>query len=289
LGGGLVKTEWFNRYRDSDKPERFDRIVQSWDTANKATELSDFSVCTTWGIKGKHLFLIGLFRQRLEYPALKRAVREQQNLFNASVVLIEDKASGTQLIQDLIAEGCHRVTRYQSNDEKTMRMHAQTAVIENGFVHIPETAPWLTEYLHELAVFPNGKHDDQADSTAQFLDWFRRPCPVSSFIETMRLVERLRKPENPERFRVRLQAPPGLGAVQTFSGRHINVGLDGTIEMSAEDAQFYIRDGWTKLAEWTTEEEAAAEPSKPQPMPQPGSMEWFEMQKRKAEQSGGTV
>ena len=44
LGGGLVKTEWFNRYRDSDKPERFDRIVQSWDTANNASELSDFSV-----------------------------------------------------------------------------------------------------------------------------------------------------------------------------------------------------------------------------------------------------
>src|SRR5215831_20606137 len=101
LGGGLVKTKWFKRYRDSDKPERFDRIVQSWDTANKATELSDYSVCTTWGVKGKHLFLIGLFRRRLEYPALKRAVREQQNLFDASVVLIEDKASGTQLIQDL--------------------------------------------------------------------------------------------------------------------------------------------------------------------------------------------
>src|SRR5262249_26812426 len=55
--------------------------------------------------------------RRLEYPALKRAVREQQNLFNASDVLIEDKASGTQLIQDLIAEGCHGVTCYLSNDE----------------------------------------------------------------------------------------------------------------------------------------------------------------------------
>jgi phage terminase large subunit-like protein len=61
---------------------------------------------------------------RLEYPALKRAVREQQNLLNASVVLIEDKASGTQLIQDLIAEGCHGVTRYQPTDEKTMRMRS---------------------------------------------------------------------------------------------------------------------------------------------------------------------
>ena len=55
--------------------------------------------------------------------------------------------------------------------------HAQTPVIENGFVHLPETAPWLAEYLHELAVFPNGKHDDQADSTAQFLNWFKRPFP----------------------------------------------------------------------------------------------------------------
>jgi len=59
--------------------------------------------------------------------------------------------------------------------------------------------------------------------------------------------------------------------------------------MWAEDAQYFIRDGWTKLAECTTEEDAAAEPSKPQTMPQPGSMEWFEMRKRKAEQSGGTV
>src|SRR6516165_5975178 len=63
--GGLVKAEWFKRYRESELPERFERIVQSWDTANKPTELSDFSVCTTWGVKGKNLFLLGLFRRRL--------------------------------------------------------------------------------------------------------------------------------------------------------------------------------------------------------------------------------
>ena len=163
LGGGLVRAEWFKRYGEKDRPERFDRIVQSWDTANKATELSDFSVCTTWGVKGKDLFLLGLFRRRLEYPALKRAVREQQSLFDAKEVLIEDKASGTQLIQELINDGCHGVTRYQPTCDKIMRLHAQTAMIENGFVHIPETAPWLAEYLHELTVFPKGKHDDQVE------------------------------------------------------------------------------------------------------------------------------
>src|ERR1700757_4880034 len=80
----------------------------------------------------------------------------------ATVVLIEDKASGTQLIQELITEGCHSATRYQPTGDKTMRLHAQTTVLESGFVHIPETAPWLAEYLHELTVFPNGKHDDHA-------------------------------------------------------------------------------------------------------------------------------
>ena len=141
LGGGLVKAVWFKRYREDELPERFDRIVQSWDTANKATELSDFSVCTTWGVKGKELFLLAVFRQKLEYPALKRAVREQQNRFKATVVLIEDKASGTQLIQELIKDGCHAVTRYQPTTDKVMR-HAQTALIENGFARIPEDAPW---------------------------------------------------------------------------------------------------------------------------------------------------
>src|SRR5215472_9981257 len=260
LGGGMVKVQWFKRYRDNERPKHFDRIVQSWDTANKATELSDFSVCTTWGVKGKDLFLIGLFRRRLEYPELKRAVREQQSLFGADKVLIEDKASGTQLIQELIADGCHAVTRYQPACDKIMRLHAQTAMIENGFVHIPETAPWLEEYLHEMTVFPRGKHDDQVDSTAQFLDWFKRPFPGHVFLTLMRMdVEGRRKQErdqNPERFRVRLRAPAGItGQVQPLSGRIIDIGPDGTVEMSAADAQPLINSGWTKLAEWTSDDE----------------------------------
>src|SRR6516164_3670186 len=57
-GGGMVKAAWFASYRPNERPEPFDRIVQSWDTANKASELSDFSVCTSWGIKGKDLYLL---------------------------------------------------------------------------------------------------------------------------------------------------------------------------------------------------------------------------------------
>ena len=114
-------------------------------------------------------------------------------------MLIEDKASGTQLIQELIADGCHAVRRYQPTTDKIMRLNAQTGVIENGFVHIPETAPWLAEYLHEMTVFPNGKHDDQVDSTAQFLDWSNKPFPSQGYYEWVRqraqAIEEQRKPQ----------------------------------------------------------------------------------------------
>jgi predicted phage terminase large subunit-like protein len=122
-GGGTIKAVWFRSYAPNERPDKFDRIVQSGDTANKAGELSDFSVCATWGIKGKDLYLLLVQRKRMEYPELKRAVLDQCQAFEASVVLIENKASGTQLIQELIQEGLHAVTRYQPPSDKIMRMH----------------------------------------------------------------------------------------------------------------------------------------------------------------------
>src|SRR6516225_8556347 len=79
-GGGLVKAAWFRHYAAEERLP-FERIVQSWDTASKATELSDFSVCTSWGISGKDLYLLDVLRRRMEYPELKRAVREQYERF----------------------------------------------------------------------------------------------------------------------------------------------------------------------------------------------------------------
>jgi len=172
-GGSIIKTAWFNRYSPADLPGKFEVILQSWDTANKPTELADHSVCTTWGILDRKIFLLHVLRARLPYPDLKRSVRDQQLLHGADVVLVEDRASGTQLIQELQGEGFYRVTPYQPVGDKIMRMHAQTAVIENGCVFLPQESLWLVEYLHELSMFPNGKHDDQVDSTAQALDWFK--------------------------------------------------------------------------------------------------------------------
>jgi len=140
----------------------------------------------------------------MEYPELKRIVRDQRDAFAAEVVLIEDKASGTQLIQELVAEGLHAVTRYQPQADKIMRMHAQTAMIENGFVHLPKEAAWLAEYLHELTAFPKGKHDDQSiqpprcSTGSSEPDRSRRTGCGYSISELRRSV---RSPRGPSRYR----------------------------------------------------------------------------------------
>src|SRR5262249_13793853 len=145
LGGGMIKQHWFKSY--AELPHPFELIFQSWDTANKASELSDYSVCTTWGVKEKKLYLLHVLRRRMEYPELKRVVRAQAEHFAANTVLIEDKASGTQLIQDLLYDGLLHdglpvVTRYIPSMDKLMRLHASSAVIENGFVYLPDRADW---------------------------------------------------------------------------------------------------------------------------------------------------
>jgi hypothetical protein len=67
-----------------------------------------------------------------------------------------------------------------------MRLHAQTATIENGFVYLPREAPWLLDYLHELTTFPNAKYDDQADSTSQALAWIKQAAAEPEAITFMR-------------------------------------------------------------------------------------------------------
>ena len=174
-GGGVINTAWFRRYAEADLPTALDRIIQSWDTASKIAVQSDYSVCTTWGIKDQRRYLLSVFRKRLLYPDLRREVVNLAAVHEADTVYIEDQASGTQLLQDLNRDGFAKVIGRKPMRDKQTRMVAQAAQIENGFVYIPKDAHWLAEYLHELMVFPNGKYDDQVDSTSQALDALVNP------------------------------------------------------------------------------------------------------------------
>jgi predicted phage terminase large subunit-like protein len=140
-------------------------------------------VCTSWERVGNEFYLLDVFRQRLNYPDLKRKVRALADQHRPHTILIEDKASGTQLIQDLKAEGLYAIKAYEppQGTDKIMRLHAQTAIFENGRVLLPRHAPWLADYIAELTSFPGARHDDQVDSTTQALDHLREPDVIEQW------------------------------------------------------------------------------------------------------------
>jgi phage terminase large subunit-like protein len=124
VGGAIVKLEWLRYYESGSEP-KFGKVLQSWDTAGKAGELNDYSVCTTWGFHDrKSCYLLDVYRRRLEFPQLKRAVKELAGRYSPTVIIVEDRASGTQLIQDLKAEGLSRIKPYLP--EGTLRSLAIT-------------------------------------------------------------------------------------------------------------------------------------------------------------------
>lgn len=170
LGGGLVKTDWLRTYDHDELPKKFNSIVQSWDTASKESEISDYSVCTTWGVKDRTAYLLDVFRKRMDYPELKRQVLRLANEWKPQRILIEDKASGIQLIQEL-KQVISCVRGVKCEGPKVMRLMAQTPAIEGGTARFPRQAPWLDAYIHELTTFPQGRHDDQVDSTSQALQY----------------------------------------------------------------------------------------------------------------------
>ena len=172
LGGGMIQWCWFKFYTGK-LPEPEETVI-SWDTASKKTELSDYSVGTVWGRFADQYVLLDLVRGKYAYPELKRVVMQTSGKYPNAKVLIEDAGSGTSLIQDLHADGV-RVQAIRPLGDKIVRMSAQTARIEEGRVHLPESASWLEEFRSEVMAFPNGRHDDQVDSLAQALAWFTQP------------------------------------------------------------------------------------------------------------------
>ena len=181
LDGGLISWRWFRTYNHPPQRQSGDLIVQSWDTASKADETNDFSVCTIWLIRQQACYLLEVARARLEYPALKRKAINLAQTWRPDAILIEDKGSGQSLIQELRDLGIRPIAMEPEGDKIT-RMSVQSARIEAGHVLIPQSAPWLGEFQREILAFPHGRYDDQIDSLSQALGWiFRRWIPLQIF------------------------------------------------------------------------------------------------------------
>jgi predicted phage terminase large subunit-like protein len=170
-GGALIQADWFRTYVRAPNRGPDDRVVQSWDTATMTGPTNDYSVCTTWLIKGRQYFLLDVLRKRLEYPDLRRQVLSHAAAYAPTAVLIEKAGNGAPLIQDLWREGKLRPIGIPVDRDKVVRLEAQSAVIEAGYVLLPERAAWLDDFRDEMLAFPYGRHDDQVDSMSQFLGW----------------------------------------------------------------------------------------------------------------------
>ena len=149
------------------------RIVQSWDTAFKTGCDNDYSVCTTWGVSGSAYFLLWFWRGRVEFPELKKRMAWLAQEWKPNQILVEDLASGQSLIQELKYSTALPIIPIKVDRDKLARAQAVTPLIEAGKVFLPESVPWLNQYIDELAAFPTGAHDDAVDSTTQALNYLR--------------------------------------------------------------------------------------------------------------------
>lgn len=183
-GGHVIKADWI-RYYDAE-PERKpgDRVVQSWDCANKDGVTNDWSVCVTALIRKRDVYVLDVFRERLLFPDLERQAAALARRHRADQVLIEDAGGGQQLLQvlrDRQPTGMPRPIAITPKGSKRERAEAASSRIENGELLVARDAPWSALFLRELFAFP-GRYDDQVDAISQLLNWDRRPRDEVLFV-----------------------------------------------------------------------------------------------------------
>jgi predicted phage terminase large subunit-like protein len=178
----IIKREWWKTW-DSKTPPECDFVLQSWDTAFEKTQRADYSACTTWGVfyhtddngtEQANIILLNAFRDRMEFPTLKRTAVEEWKEWQPDSVIIEKKASGAPLIYEMRAMGIpvQEFTPSRGND-KISRLNAVSDLFASGRVWAPATH-WAEEVIEEVASFPGGEHDDYVDSTSLALMRFRQ-------------------------------------------------------------------------------------------------------------------
>lgn len=190
--GGILPRAWWRKWTKRDLPE-CDYVIQVWDTAYEEHEEADWSAMTTWGVfmneteKRWNIILLGRFRDRLAFPELKKRARELYDEFEPDQVLIEPKATGKSLIQELRRGGVparewdpERSNVTGREVDKRARTHAASIVLYDGCVWYVAAndngtiLQWPLEVIEECAVYPRGNHDDLTDTCSMAWLWLRR-------------------------------------------------------------------------------------------------------------------
>jgi len=181
--GAVLKREWWRKWKHDEPPE-CDYVLQTLDTAYSKKETADFSVIATWGVfypsadSGPALILLSVTKGRWDFPELKRIAKREYVYWKPDNVLIEAKATGTSLQQELRKMNIP-VTMYspggrRQGQDKISRANAVAPILESGMVWYPEGEEFAQDLVEECAAFPNGSNDDQVDVTVMALMRFRQ-------------------------------------------------------------------------------------------------------------------
>ena len=155
-------------------PKEFDFFVHSWDTAIKISEKADYTVGTIWGVLQNKYYLVQMIRKKLAYSDLKNEIEKQIHKYMPRFVLIEDKASGQQIIQDLKLSGFRNIKAIKPFLDKLTRFASITHFFENGIALIPAKSVFNRVLISEITNFQNSKNDDIVDSVSQFLNFIKQ-------------------------------------------------------------------------------------------------------------------
>mgnify|MGYP003624517395 FL=1 len=172
-GGGILKASWWVPWEKDELPE-IEYVLQSWDTAFSTKEKSSYSARTTWGVfrmNGQiNAMVLEMWYDRVSYPDLRKLAQEAYYDWEPDAVLIEKKASGQSLLQDLRMAGIP-VLEYSPDRDKQARAHASSALLEDGRIYFPFGKKWAKDLIDICAAFPAGDNDDIVDTCTQA--WLR--------------------------------------------------------------------------------------------------------------------
>ncbi len=196
--GNILKRAWWRKWPHA-APPKVQYVVQVYDTAFETEEENDFSARTTWGIfdepdtrqskEGIELptacvILLERMNRRLSFPDLRREAHESRKLYKPDKILIEKKASGHSLIQELRRNRLPILPiLVNKNADKITRAHAASGVLEHGFVWYMDRQ-WATEVIDQCAEFPKAEHDDLVDTCVITWLWLRRMFHLRHATET---------------------------------------------------------------------------------------------------------
>ena len=175
----ISRKSW--RVWEEDDPPTCEYVIQSWDTAFETSNTADYSACTTWGVwyneeekMSPSLILLDAFKDRMAFPDLKATALKHYKEWKPDAFIVEKKATGAPLIQELRAMGIpvQEFSPSRGND-KNVRLNAVSDLFASGKVWAPDTR-WAREVIEEVASFPVGEHDDYVDTVSQALLRYRQ-------------------------------------------------------------------------------------------------------------------